>query len=169
MIADLWRPLQSFTRHAIPPLICALFLLLGFACSAMPGLSGIPPLLGLIAIYYWCVHRPDLLPLWLIFLLGLLTDAILRLPFGVSVLSYLVVDRLVQSQRPIFIDQSYLTLWLGCAVVVAMVQLLQWLVLAAMTQTFAPIMPLIMQGGITLCLFPLVVWCLILCQRHCVG
>jgi rod shape-determining protein MreD len=166
MISGLWRPLQGLVRHSLPPLMCALFLLLGFACSAMPGLSGIPPLLGLIAIYYWCVHRPDLLPLWLIFLLGLLTDAILRLPFGVSVLSYLAVDRLVQSQRPIFIDQSYLTLWLGCTMVVAMVQLLQWLVMAVITHSFAPIMPLVLQGGITLCLFPLVVWVLILSQRH---
>jgi rod shape-determining protein MreD len=168
MIGLLWQQFDGAARRLLPLLVCLLFLLLGIACTALPGVAGIPPLFGLVAIYYWSVHRPDLLPLSLLFVLGIVADALLRLPFGLSSLSYMGVAQLVQSQRPIFIDQSYLTLWLGFVVVMLLAQGLQWLVLVVLQQHVLPIVPLLLQAGLTLALFPLLVWILIILQRSVV-
>jgi rod shape-determining protein MreD len=152
-----------------PLFVTLIFLLCSIALPfIMPIIADIPPLLVLIAVYYWSVHRPDLMPLPIALLLGLLTDTLLRLPFGVSALSYICSAQLVQSQRPIFVDQSYLTLWLGFVVVLALSQTIHWALFSLLTKHIMPIMPLLLQGLLTLAIFPLLVWLLILLHRHIV-
>jgi len=160
------QQLDKWARHIVPVAISLLFLLLGIALTAVPGLSSIPPLLILIAVYYWSVHRPDLLPMSVLFLLGLITDALLRWPFGLSSLTYILVARLVQSQRPVFVDQSYAILWFGFAVVLCFTQILHWALMAIITQHWLAFTPLLLQGLFTLALFPILCWLLIFLQRH---
>lgn len=162
-------PFAESLRKIVPLAVTLLFLLIGISLPAfIPALASIPPLLIYAAVYYWSVHRPDLMPLALLFIVGLCTDALLRLPFGVSGLVYIVIGQLVQSQRPIFADQSYFTLWLGFAVLLAVAQTLQWLLLSLLFHHFLPVMPLLLQGGLTLALFPLLAWLLVLLHRHVV-
>lgn len=158
--------LDGLIRRIVPLLLCLICLILGIALTTIPGVAGIPPLLGLIAIYYWSVHRPDLLPLPLLFLLGLLADAMLRLPVGLSSLTYIGLAQLVHSQRHIFIDQSYLTLWFGFLVVLTAAQLLQWGLLSMFYREILPLLPLLLQSILTLMLFPLLVWPFSLLQRY---
>jgi len=56
-----------------------------------------PPLLALMPVYFWCLVRPDLMPPWLAFGLGVLEDLLSGGPPGMwaaaFVASYILVDR----------------------------------------------------------------------------
>ena len=38
----------------------------------IPGYAEIAPVLALMAVYHWAIYRPNLMPLWSIFVLGVL-------------------------------------------------------------------------------------------------
>ncbi|MBP7252537.1 MAG: rod shape-determining protein MreD [Alphaproteobacteria bacterium] len=156
-------------RKSVPFGMTFLLMLMGVALpSSLPALAAMPPLLTYCAVYYWSVHRADLLPLPLLFILGLLADALLRLPFGVTALSLVLIAYLVQLQRPIFTDQSYRTLWLGFAVILSLTLAMQWLLLSLLAHHALPWLTLVLQGGLTLALFPLLTWLQVLLHRHIV-
>lgn len=156
-------------RKSVPFAMTFLLMLVGVALpSSFSALAAMPPLLAYCAVYYWSVHRADLMPLPLLFLLGLLADALLRLPFGVTALSLVLIAYLVQLQRPIFTDQSYRTLWLGFAVILSLTLAAQWLLLSLVMRHSLPWLPLVLQGGLTLALFPFLTWLQVLLHRHIV-
>lgn len=156
-------------RKSVPFIVTFLLLLLGIALPFnIPAIAAMPPLLAHCAVYYWSVHRADLMPLPLLFILGLLADAVMRLPLGVTGLSFMLIAFLVQLQRPIFTDQSYRTLWLGFAVILSLTLAAQWLLMSLLTHRFLPWLPLLLQGALTLALFPFLVWVQVLLHRRIV-
>lgn len=169
MMALIIPPTSDPIRKSIPFAVTLGLLLAGMALpSSIPALQPMPPLLAYGAVYYWSVHRADLMPLPLLFLMGLLADAVLRLPFGFSALSLVLIAYFVQLQRPIFTDQSYRTLWLGFAAILSLTLAAQWLVLSLVMRQALPWAPLLLQGSLTLALFPLLVWLQVLLHRHIV-
>ena len=60
---------------ALLPFILTVILVLGgIARWPFPDPVSIPPEFGLIAVFYWGVHRPGVLPLVLVFAIGLIQD-----------------------------------------------------------------------------------------------
>lgn len=170
MVSLIIPPATGPLRKCLPLLLTLCLMLVTAALPrALPALAGMPPLLGVCAVYYWSVHRADLMPLPLLFALGLIADALARLPFGVTGLTFVMIAWLVQLQRPIFTDQSYRTLWLGFAVILSLMLAVQWLLLSALLHQPLPWQPLVLQGGLTLALFPLTAWLQVLAHRHIVS
>src|SRR5690606_27710238 len=42
------------------------------------------PHLPFVCVFYWSIHRPDLMPSWAAFLAGLAVDAVLSVPIGLN-------------------------------------------------------------------------------------
>lgn len=164
----LLQQLDDRGRRFLPFLITLLMILLTVVAGPLPDVAAITPLFTLMAVYYWSVYRPDLLRMPGLFILGIILDALTRLPLGLSSLSFMVTAQLVQSQRHIFSDQSYPTLWLGFAVVVTCLQTMHWLILSLLAWHALPLWPLLLQSLFTLALFPVCAWLLILLQRYIV-
>ncbi len=89
----------------------------------------------MMAVYYWSISRPTLIPSWMVFVLGLLTDTLTMIPLGVNALMLLIIQRLVVRQRRYLMAQPFILLWLGFVVVNA----LSWLALWAGYQLLAHI------------------------------
>ncbi len=162
------QQLETGGRRVLPFLVTLLMILLTVMAGPVPDIAAITPLFPLMAVYYWSVYRPDLLRLPGLFVLGVIWDALAGLPLGLSALGFIVTAQLVQSQRHIFTDQSYPTLWLGFAIVVVGLQSLQWLLLSLLASQALPLLSLFLQSLFTLALFPFCAWLLILLQRHVV-
>ncbi len=158
--------LDAWGRRVLPFLVTLLMILLTVMAGPVPDMAAITPLFPLMAVYYWSVFRPDLLRLPGLFVLGIIFDALTHLPLGLSALSFIVTAQLVQSLRHIFSDQSYPTLWLGFAALVACLQTTHWLILSLLAWQALPLWPLLLQSLFTLALFPVCAWLLILLQRH---
>src|ERR1700742_1746991 len=64
------------------------------------------PLLGLMPIYFWCLVRPDLMPPFWAFALGLVEDMLSWGAAGVWALSFIVTYALIDRQRDMFAGLS---------------------------------------------------------------
>lgn len=80
---------------------------MGLLVWPIPYVGAITPSFGLVAIYYWAMYRPDLMKPSLVFLLGLVADAMAFLPLGLSALVYVGAYQLSFSQRRFFVGQFF--------------------------------------------------------------
>ncbi len=101
--------------------------LLSVVTWPLPHLGAVAPPLGLIALYYWTSHRPDLFRPGMAFLIGLLSDVINFLPLGLSALLFVAAHQMIFHQRRFFAGHSFFMMWSGFILTVLAVMLSEWL------------------------------------------
>ena len=137
----------------------SLTLLLVFA-SYFPkrfnGFSDFVPLFAVIAVYYWGLFRPTLLPNWFLFVIGLLQDALSGMALGTSSLIFIVFRLVVMSQRRVFSREQFWAMWLGFALMSVAVFFGYWLISSFVFQAFIPLSSGVIQWAITSAIYPLI-------------
>ena len=112
-------------------LLSMLFLVNAQAPSVLSiGGAGTPFLL--MGIYYWSVYRPTLVPLWLVFVLGLLLDLLSGSPVGLNTAVFVATRWLVTDQRLFLMGQSFMIVWLGFVFVCGIAVSSQWIIYGAL-------------------------------------
>ncbi len=74
MTPTLWTRLDGTARGLSPFAFTVLLVMIGMVPIGVPNFAPIMPALGLIAVFFWLVHQPDLMPAWAVFLVGLIQD-----------------------------------------------------------------------------------------------
>ena len=87
---EMAESVKSYFQRMIPLffsliLIFASFIPLDFILSV-----NIRPAIGLVCVYYWIIHRPDIFNLFSVFILGLVEDILSSVPMGTNIFSLLV-------------------------------------------------------------------------------
>jgi rod shape-determining protein MreD len=135
----------------------------------VPLLSPVIPALPLIAVYYWSVYKPDLMPIWAIFLIGLFHDLLSAGPAGVGILSLLLVYGLVESLRRLLVGAGFLAIWLVFVPVAAAASLSTWLLTCLLTclieTRLFDLEPTLFQYFATIAGYPCLAWVLSQLQR----
>lgn len=119
MKSTFWQRLDALARHLSPFALAFLLVLFGAVPIRLPHLAEIGPNFALIAVYYWAVHRPTVLPAFAVFVLGLMADFLGAAPLGVGTAVLLVVYAIAASQRRFIVGQSFLWVWAGFMIVCA--------------------------------------------------
>jgi rod shape-determining protein MreD len=114
-----WQRLDAVARHLSPFAFAFLLVLFGAVPIRLPHLAEIGPSFALLAVYYWAVHRPTVLPAIAVFVLGLLADFLGAAPLGVGTTVLLGVYAVTVSQRRFIVGQSFLWVWMGFMIVCA--------------------------------------------------
>jgi rod shape-determining protein MreD len=131
-------PVGSFVKSAMlemVPLFSVFILILittvpvTFA-HAIP-VGGLWPLGGIV---YWTLVRPQGLKMPIVFLLGLLTDIVTFVPFGIHAAIFIIAQASVKRQRRFLIGQGFWVLWAAYALLSATV----YTTLFFMTSVFLP-------------------------------
>ncbi len=109
--------------------VYALMVLLFFVdCAAFPSpfqsIMHIPFLT--IMVFYWALYRPTLLSAALIFIAGLLFDALTGLPLGISAAVLIVMYYSILSQRSVLLLQPFWIIWAVFAITQAAIVSIQW-------------------------------------------
>src|SRR5271154_2136448 len=99
MLDSVLQRLDHAARTALPFVTTLLCVLLGAAAWPVPYLGAVAPPLALMAVYYWAIHRPDLLRPWMVFVIGFLNDAVHDMPLGLSALLFVAAHQVVFRQR----------------------------------------------------------------------
>lgn len=110
----------------------------------------------LMALYYWSIYRPTLLPRWLVFVLGCLMDFLSGFPVGMNAVLFLAVQWFVGSQRKFLMAQSFIFVWFGFLIVNISVLAAQWGLFSLIAGHLYPLKPLLVSiflGGV---LFPFI-------------
>jgi rod shape-determining protein MreD len=104
--------LTRFAWTLIPLLVGILAVLLA-QIPFSPGGTVIGINLPLIIVYFWALYRPDLLPPYAIFLIGLFQDLLGGGPVGLWAMVYLIVYAVVLTQRLMLLARGLFVIWLG--------------------------------------------------------
>ena len=107
MMNAVWQRLDLFARVLTPSLIACALVILSVLPLHIPSYSSVVPSLALMAVFYWSLHRPDLLPAVAVFLVGILYDILTGGPMGVQAFILLVVYWVTGSQRQLFLVNRF--------------------------------------------------------------
>lgn len=165
MFDTMWQRLDHGGRLALPGATAFAAVLLGCIVWPLPYLGSVAPPLALMAVYYWSLHRPDLLRPGLAFAVGLLHDVLQGLPLGLSAVLFVAANHIVYRQRRFVIGHSFLMMWTGFAITVVGVMLLQWFGMSLYAWHRLPLLPIVFQILFAILVFPLPCLLLIVLQR----
>ncbi|MCB9947273.1 MAG: rod shape-determining protein MreD [Rhodospirillaceae bacterium] len=160
-----WQKLDVSARSSAPAAVTVVFVLLGVTPLQIPLYGPVASVLPLIALYYWVIHRPDLLPFSIVFLVGILQDLLTGAPVGVNALVYLVTSWLILTQRRTLAAMPFLILWWAFAMVALLAGLLEWAVYSAIYAEIMPVRPAAYRVLVTASVYPILAGVLHLVQR----
>lgn len=130
-----WQRLDALARQLAPFSLAFLLVLIGAVPLRLPHLGEISPHFALLAVYYWAVHRPGVLPAGAVFVLGLFSDFLGVAPLGVGTAVLLGVYAVTVSQRRFLTGQSFMGVWTGFALVCASSFAVTWLLASLLAGT----------------------------------
>lgn len=169
MKRSFWVQLDSGARNLTPFGLTIIMLIISMAPVHVPGYARVVPLLSLMAVYHWTVFRPELLPAFAVFVIGLLQDILSGTPIGIHALVFLIVYGLVLSQRRFLAGKSFAVVWLGFSLVASGAALLSWILVSAYDVALVDPEPVVFQYLMTLGTFPLLGWLLLRWQNAILG
>jgi rod shape-determining protein MreD len=147
--------------------VILLFLLLNVVSFSLPHAGDFKPFFLLMAVYYWAIYRPTVMPIAYTFALGLVMDLLAQLPIGLSALLLVGMQTIVRHSRLFLMGQAFITVWLGFAVISLMNALALWCLMSLAAFSFAPMTALtqtLIAALLSIFIFP--VACLLLQATH---
>ncbi len=169
MKRSFWVQLDSWARNMTPFGLTLIMVIVSMVPMHVPEYARVVPLLSLMAIYHWAVFRPELLPAFAVFVIGLLQDILSGTPVGVHALVFLIVYGLILSQRRFLAGKSFAVVWLGFSLVASGAAVLSWILVSAYNVVLVDPRPVFFQYLMTLGTFPLLGWFLLRWQNAILG
>ncbi|MEO3434314.1 rod shape-determining protein MreD [Inquilinus sp. CAU 1745] len=165
MIDVIWHKTDEAIRHAIPAVTTIMLVFLAVTPLRLPSYGALAPVLPLVAIYYWAIHRPDLMPFTLVFAVGLLQDLVIGAPLGLHALVFLIIHWTIVAQRRFLVGRSFFVLWWGFAMIAGVAAALEWATFSVYHATFMPMETAALRALLTIALFPAIAWVFIQVHR----
>jgi len=154
MTLSFFNRLDVWARNLSPFALTLLMLVIGTTPLHLPYFVPLGTSLAMISVYYWAIHRPDLLPSPAVFALGLLGDLMGAAPLGVGTLLLLLVYAVALSQRRLFFGQPFLVVWWGFMMIAAGAMSLGWILSSIVGGGAMDPKPTIFAYLMTLALYP---------------
>ncbi len=128
-------------------------------------ISDIMPFLTLIGVYYWSVFKPRMLPVVVVFILGVLQDILLGSPIGLMPLLLIVVQQFVFFQGRQFLERDFIFNWVVFVMLVMGYGLLYWAITSLYYKTLLAYLDILGQIFLTIAFYPIITWILGLIRK----
>lgn len=158
MTDRLSQRLDRFARNLLPAFLSVVLVLLSAVPFYVPGYGQVAANWALMAVFYWSVYRPELMPNLLAFGLGLFLDILVGAPPGMNALILGLARAIVVTQSRVFRGISFTVLWCGFALIAIAAAMLKWMLASALNLTILIPDPALFQAALTIALFPFLVW-----------
>jgi rod shape-determining protein MreD len=162
---SLMHRLDLWARNLSPFALTLLMLIGGATPLHIPHFQLPGQGLVMISVYYWAIHRPELLPAPAVFAIGAIGDLMGAAPLGVGTLILLVVYGIAAAQRRLFHGQPFLVVWGGFVAIAAGAMSLGWILASMLAGAAIEPRPVIFAYLMTLALYPVLVDLLARAQR----
>jgi rod shape-determining protein MreD len=146
----------TYFQKSLPILSSIFFMLLAFVPLDFNLFYNVRPDFGLMCIYFWMLHRPDLFGLGVIILMGFISMAISSAVAGSALLCYLCMYVLVYNTQKLFNAKSFVVIWYGFMALSLLSMLIKWLVVSVYYNQFLPLTMLMLSYLIGVVLYPLI-------------
>lgn len=169
MIEQNLQRVDQAIRHFLPTVSIIIATFLSVVIIPVPNIGSITPQLGLMTIFVWALYRPDLLRPSAVFFLGLLNDCLQGTPLGITAIVWLGVYQLVVSLRRLLAGFAFQAMWIGFAITSVAYAFVIWILMLAFGTGSASLLPILVQSVISIALFPLPSYLLLLLHRFILG
>jgi rod shape-determining protein MreD len=120
-LGDLTAPtlprVNGSTARLVPTLTTIIAVILAILPLRIPGYAALTPALALMAVYHWTIYRPDLLPAFALFAIGIGEDLLAGSLVGIGPLTLLVTRAVVLHLRRHFVGRPFPFVWAGFTLV----------------------------------------------------
>lgn len=147
------RRMELAWLAAVPALLTLALAAVTLAFS--DSLASIMPVLPLLPVFYWATLLPRAIPVWFVFLLGLVVDSASGLPLGFSSLAYMLFLGLLYWKRRHIHKEGFAVKWRYFAGALAAVLLAEWLCLSWVYARLLPVPAVLVQWAVTAGCYPL--------------
>ncbi len=156
MSEDIDENITSLFQRILPLATSVLLLMISYIPLDFSLFNNIRPAIGIICVYFWVNHRPDLFNLWSVYFLGLLDDIISASPFGSNILALLVLYVLITNTSRFINAKPFIVTWYWFALLSMVTMLARWLVVSVYYSQFLPLTILGFSYLVTAAAYPLV-------------
>ena len=156
MARELGENITSVFQRVLPFLSSAVLVLFSYVPLDFMFLNSIRPAMGIICVYFWLQHRPDLFNLGSVFCLGLLDDVVSASPLGSNIFEMLLMYVLVNNTSRLLNAKPFVVLWYGFVLLSLTSVLCRWLLVSVYYGRFLPLSMLFFSYMVTAALYPLV-------------
>lgn len=154
MTGKLVLRLRLALRGLVPVTATFALVLIAVVPLGIPYFAPVTPLFTVMAVYYWTIYRPDLLPSYAVFAAGLMQDVLSGEPVGLMALVLLLVHGVCLSQRRVLAGKSFLVGWFGFSLVAAGAAFVSWLLVSIYYTQLVDPLPGAVQLGASVALYP---------------
>lgn len=151
-----WRRLDACARDLVPVTTTLALVIAGRVPLGIPGLASVAPWLPMIAVFYWALNRPDLMPPTAAFAIGLAEDILSGAPIGANAAVFVLLHAGLETQRGFLLNKPFAILWFGFAVAALAAALLVWLATMAASLALIDGRAVLLQAMTTIGAFPIV-------------
>lgn len=149
------RPARFF-GSTLPALIAVILVMLANMPVSFTGGVLPAPALALAAIYFWVLVRPDLMPPFIVLLIGLLEDLLSGGPPGLWAAGFLAAYALTDRQRETFAGLSGPGALVGFAGAMLFAGATAYGLASVVYLRWAPLPPLLLESVSTVVFYPLI-------------
>ncbi len=161
----IFRQLDELATGLTPFFVSLVLILLSTAPIHLPATGPVSPELGVIAVFFWTIYRPDRMPAFAVLGLGLWQDLLNAAPVGLHTIAFLVVYGIVASQRTFFRGKPFPIVWWAFGLTAALAASVFWLAVVVWHLRYVDPTPLLFQWGLTVAVFPFLYYALSLVYR----
>jgi rod shape-determining protein MreD len=154
---------------AIPFILAVLGVIVGNIPLSLFGANVPPPMLGLMPIYFWCLVRPDLMPPFAVFIVGVLQDLLGGGPAGVWTLSFIAAYAVVDRERDSFAGLAGIGAILGFAAAMLIAGAAAYTIISIFYWHMPPVAPILIEIAISVVFYIPAAFILSLVHRRLVG
>ena len=165
MKSSVWQYLDLAIRKLTPFLVSLALVMLNLMPLHLPGYAAISPNFALMAIYYWALHRPSLLPSGAVFVIGLLQDILSGGPVGKNATILIIVYIIAVSQARFFYGKSFLVVWWGFLIVSLGVAAMEWFVATVFAASLLALEPALYECAMNVAAYPIFGWLFVQVHR----
>lgn len=152
------QQLEKLARNLTPLVTGLLLVMLSVLPLPVPYYGSVSVNLGVMAVFYWVVYRPDLMPYSGAFIIGLWQDVMVGAPLGVNAFALLVVHMLLVAQRRFFQGKTFSVIWWAFAIIALIASIVTWVLIMVLHSVWLSPSPAIFQFIMTVALYPFVTW-----------
>ena len=151
---SLWQQLEVGLRRSAPAALTLFLLFLGVLPWHVQGLSSISTGFVLAGVFYWTLHQPNLMNMWVVAAIGITGDILGTAPLGVGTAVLLIAHGLTNTQRKILGGAPFILVWGGFLLIAAIATVLQWLLSSLVEEAFIDPQPALFLYVVTVVCYP---------------
>lgn len=162
------HPIRFFSS-AIPAALALVLVMLANVPVSFTGGLLPAPALALATIYFWVLVRPDLMPPFIVLMIGLMEDLLSGGPPGLWTAGFLAAYALTDRQREIFAGLAGAGALVGFAGAMLLAGATAYVLATVIYLRWAPVAPLLLESVSTVVFYPLVAFAMGWVHRKVVG